>query len=191
VARPAPPTLREEVRRNATPMILLGVVLLLLGALALSAPFWEGIAAALGVGCLVLAAGIAQCFFALQSGRASQRLLGLLAGILTALCGVVMIAHPLLNLGFLTLALAAYFAVAGVFEGVQALRLRPLGGWDWVGAGALLSLALAAMIWKQWPFSGDWAVAVYIGVKVMVLGATMVVLGRAARTAQTERDPRG
>jgi uncharacterized membrane protein HdeD (DUF308 family) len=95
-----------------------------------------------------------------------------------------MIAQPLLSLAFLTLALAVYFALAGVFELVQALRLRPLGGWAWIAGGGLLSLALAAMIWKQWPFSGDWVVGVYVGVKVMVLGASMLVLGRGAQTAR-------
>jgi uncharacterized membrane protein HdeD (DUF308 family) len=176
-------TLVEEVKRNATATLLLGVVLLILGALALSAPFWEGVAAALLVGCLVLAAGISQCFFGLRSGSFEQRLFSLLAGILTALCGIVVIAHPLLNLAFLTLALAVYFAVAGVFEAVQALRLRPLRGWQWVLYGALLSLALAAMIWKQWPLSGEWTVGVYVGAKVLVLGASMVALGYGARSA--------
>ncbi len=175
-------SLAEEVRANATAMILLGIVMLILGVSALSAPLWTGVAAALLVGCLVLAAGISQCFFALQAGSFGQRLLGLLAGILTALCGVVMIAHPLLNLGFLTLALAWYFAIAGVFEMVQALRLRPLEGWNWVLGGGVLSLLLGLMIWKQWPLSGEWAVGFLVGSKVLFLGATMIALGRAART---------
>lgn len=176
-------SLADEVRANATAMILLGIVMLILGASALSAPLWTGVAAALLVGCLVLAAGVSQCFFAIQAGSFGQRLLGLLAGILTSLCGVVMIAHPLLNLGFLTLALAWYFALAGVFEAVQAVRLRPLPGWNWVLAGGALSLLLGLMIWRQWPLSGEWAIGFLVGTKVLFLGATMITLGRAARAA--------
>ncbi len=129
------PSLSDTIKANATGMTLLGIAMLILGMLALSAPLWTGVAVALMVGCLVLAAGVAQSAFSFQAGSFSQKLLGLLLGLLTAICGVVMIAHPLLQLSFLTLALAVYFVMAGVFEAISALRVRPLRGWGWVLVG--------------------------------------------------------
>ncbi len=116
------PSLADSIKANATGMTLLGIAMLILGALALSAPLWTGVAVALMVGCLVLAAGIAQCAFSFQAGSFSQKLLGLMLGLLTGICGVVMIAHPVLQLSFLTLAMAVYFVVAGIFEVISALR---------------------------------------------------------------------
>ena len=175
------PSLADTIKANATGMTLLGIAMLILGALALSAPLWTGVAVALLVGCLVLAAGIAQCAFSFQAGSFSQKLLGLLLGLLTAICGFVMIAHPVLQLSFLTLALAVYFVMAGIFEAISALRVRPLRGWGWVLVGGLLSVLLGSLIWTQWPLSGDWAIGVLVGIKVMFLGATMITLGSAAR----------
>ena len=175
------PSLADTIKANATGMTLLGIAMLILGALALSAPLWTGVAVALLVGCLVLAAGVAQCAFSFQAGSFSQKLLGLLLGLLTAICGVVMIAHPVLQLSFLTLAMAVYFVVAGIFEAISALRVRPLRGWGWVLVGGLLSVLLGSLIWTQWPLSGDWAIGVLVGIKVMFLGATMITLGSAAR----------
>jgi uncharacterized membrane protein HdeD (DUF308 family) len=100
---------------------------------------------------------------------------------MTVLCGLVMVAHPLLNLSFLTLALAAWFVVTGVFEILYALQLRPLQGWGWTALGGVLSALLGAMIYNQWPLSGAWAVGILVGIKVLFLGVTMLVLGRAAR----------
>ena len=181
------PSLADSIKANATGMTLLGIAMVILGALALAAPLWTGVAVALLVGLLVLAAGIAQCAFSFQAGSFSQKLLGLLLGLLTAICGVVMVAHPVLDLSFLTLALAAYFFVAGIFEAISALRVRPLGGWSWILVGGLLSLLLGALIRAQWPLSGSWAIGVLVGIKVMFLGATMITLGSAARAlaAQT------
>jgi uncharacterized membrane protein HdeD (DUF308 family) len=175
------PSLSETVKANATLMTLLGVGLIVLGVAALSAPFWSGVAAALLVGCLVLAAGVGQCVFAFQAQSLGRGILAFLLGGLTVLCGLVMVAHPLLNLGFLTLALAAWFLVTGVFEVLYALQLRPLRGWGWTAVGGALSAVLGAMIYSQWPLSGAWAVGVLVGVKVLFLGVTMVVLGSAAR----------
>jgi uncharacterized membrane protein HdeD (DUF308 family) len=180
------PSLADTIKANATGMTLLGIAMLILGALSVAAPLWTGVAAALLVGLLVLAAGIAQCAFSFQAGAFSQKLLGLLLGLLTAISGVVMIAHPVLNLSFLTLALALHFVMAGIFEMISALGVRPLRGWGWILVGGLLSVLLGGLIWSQWPLSGAWAIGVLVGIKVMFLGATMITLGSAARalTAQ-------
>jgi uncharacterized membrane protein HdeD (DUF308 family) len=180
------PSLADAIKANSTGMTVLGIAMLILGALALAAPLWTGVAVALLVGCLVLAAGVAQCAFSFQAGSFGQKMLGLLLGLLTAICGVVMIAHPVLHLSFLTLALAAYFLVAGVFEAISALRVRPLRGWGWILAGGVLSVALGGLIWGQWPLSGTWAVGVLVGIKVIFLGATMITLGSAARALAAE-----
>ncbi len=180
------PSLADAIKANATGMTLLGVAMLILGVLALAAPLWTGVAATLLVGCLVLAAGVAQCAFSFQAGSFGQKLLGLLLGLLTSICGVVMVAHPLLNLSFLTLALAAYFLTAGIFESISALRVRPLRGWGWILAGGLLSLLLGGLIRAQWPLSGAWAIGVLVGIKVVFLGLTMITLGSAARSLAGE-----
>jgi uncharacterized membrane protein HdeD (DUF308 family) len=179
--------LADSIKDNATGMILLGIAMVILGALALTAPLWSGVALALLVGLLVLAAGIAQCAFSSRAGSLDQRLLGLLLGLLTAICGVVMVAHPVLDLGFLTQALAGYFFIAGIFETVAAQRVRPLRGWRWILAGGLLSLLLGGLLSAQWLLSGAGPIGVLVGIKVMFLGATMITLGSAARAlaAQT------
>jgi uncharacterized membrane protein HdeD (DUF308 family) len=97
-----------------------------------------------------------------------------------------MIAHPVLQLSFLTLAMALYFIVAGIFEAISALGVRPLRGWGWILVGGLLSVLLGGLIWTQWPLSGAWAIGVLVGIKVMFLGVTMITLGSAARALAAE-----
>ncbi len=177
------PSVADSVKANATLMTVMGVALAVVGVLALGAPFWAGATVTLLVGCLVLAAGIGQCVFAFQARSFGRGALSFLLGGITVACGVVMVAHPILNLAFLTLALAVWFVVTGVFEAIYAVKLRPLEGWHWTLVGALLSVLLGLMIWNQWPLSGTWAVGVLVGVKMLFLGVTLVLLGAAARAA--------
>lgn len=172
----------EHIKSSAGSLTFLGIVLLVLGALAMLAPFVTGIAIATLVGVLVVAAGIAQVIFALQAGSLARGILAGLLGLLTLACGVLMIAHPILNLAFLTLLLAAYFLVSGVFEIVYAFRLRPVKGWAWMLVGGIASVLLGVVIQMQWPVSGAWAIGLLVGIRLVFAGVTLVALGSAARS---------
>lgn len=171
----------ERIEAGAGRLRLFGIVLLVLGVLAMLAPLVAGTAVALLVGVVVLAAGIARLGFAFRAGSLGRGLLAGLLGALTLACGVLMIAHPLLGLAFLTLLLAAYFVVSGVFEVVYAFRLRPLEGWVWMLVGGVVSVLLGAMIQAQWPVSGVWAVGLLVGIHLVFAGIELMTLSGAAR----------
>jgi uncharacterized membrane protein HdeD (DUF308 family) len=172
----------ERIDASASALGFFGIVLLVLGVLALLAPLVAGTAVVLLVGVLVLAAGIVQLGFAFRAGSLARGLLAALLGVLTVGCGALMIAHPLLGLSFLTLLLAAYFVVSGVFEVIYAAKLRPLAGWGWMLAGGIVSVLLGVLIQMQWPMSGRWAVGVLVGVHLLFAGMALMSLAGAART---------
>ena len=93
-----------------------------------------------------------------------------------------MVAHPIFNLGFLTMLLASYFLVSGVFEVIYSFQVRPNPGWLLVLVGGGLSILLGWLIFSQWPLSGAWAVGVLVGIKVIFLGVTLLSLAGAARS---------
>jgi uncharacterized membrane protein HdeD (DUF308 family) len=154
---------------------------MILGLLAIVAPFIAGIAVAVATGILVIVAGLAQCYLGLGSKERKATFLGLALGALAILAGIVMLADPLLALVSLTIVLAAYFLVHGAVQiGWLLSRERPRG-WGWTLMDAIASIALAAIIWLQWPVSGLWTVGLLAGVKLLFTGAAMIGIGRAAR----------
>jgi uncharacterized membrane protein HdeD (DUF308 family) len=86
-----------------------------------------------------------------------------------------------LGLGFLTLLLAAFFVVEGIWKIVSSFSYRSASGWVWVLVSGVLSLLLGLLIWNQWPVSGMWAVGVLVGVDLLSTGISMVVLASALR----------
>ena len=164
-------------------MKLFGIITIILGILAILAPMITGMSITFLVGLLVLAGGIARMAWAFQAGSLGKGLLTFAIGTLTLLCGVALVTDPLLASGVLTIVLAAYLVVDGLFEVAAAFRVSSSsGGGGWLLASGVLSFLLGMMIWQQFPLSGAWAIGVLLGFKLLLMGMSMIGVGLMARS---------
>ena len=171
----------EEAKKNSGLLIFLGVVTVILGVIAIAAPFLTGITVTVFVGFLVLASGIAQIVHALKSKQWGTGIWGTIIGLLGCFAGLILILRPIVGLATLALLLAFYFLVDGISEIIAAFKIKPDQGWGWVLFNGIIALLLGVMIWRQWPVSGAWAIGVLFGIHMLMSGWTMVVLGAGAR----------
>jgi uncharacterized membrane protein HdeD (DUF308 family) len=131
---------------------------------------------------LVLAAGIVRIIWAFGSGSVGKGMLKFAIGVLTLLCGIVLLAHPLFASVVLTLVLAIYFVVDGIVEIVAGIKRRPALGWIWMLVGGIVSILLGVVIWRQFPLSGIWAIGILLGIKLLFVGFIMVTAGSVIRS---------
>jgi len=176
----------KDVKQGSGWLMLLGAGLVFLGVLALGAPLVAGYSMAMLVGMLILAGGFVRVVFAFRAKTWGKGLLTFLLGALGVLCGLVMLAHPLYGLAWLTLILAVWFVVDGITEIALAFQLKPLHGWVWTLFSGIVAVLLGVMIWRQWPLSGTWAIGVLVGIKMIFAGWGLVGLGLAGRGAAAE-----
>lgn len=155
--------------------IFMGIVLIVLGFCVLAAPVIAGTVTVIIVGGLMAIAGLVECVRAFRTAAAFSRVIWLLVGLITLLCGVLVMAHPILGLGFLTILLAIYFFIDGFTKIVAAFNLAAFRGW-FIMSG-LLSFLLAYLIWSNWPLSGGWAVGVLVGINFIFTGILAIVVG--------------
>jgi uncharacterized membrane protein HdeD (DUF308 family) len=134
------------------------------------------------LGVLVLAGGIVRIIWAFGSGSVGKGLLVFAIGVLTLLCGIGLLANPLFASGILTIILAVYFVLDGMFEIVAGINRRPGSGWGWMLFGGIVSILLGAVIWSQFPLSGIWAIGILLGIKLVFVGLIMVTAGSAVRS---------
>ena len=170
----------ERVRENAGLAIGLGIFILLMGLIALASPVIAGLSVALVVGFLLIVSGIAQLVFAFKAG---EGLWPWILGILTLLSGLYMSANVGVAAATLTIFLMAYLLASGISEVILALQVRPMSGWGWTLVSGALSIILGFMIWGQFPVSGVMAIGVFLGVKMLFTGLTLIMLGSSARKA--------
>jgi uncharacterized membrane protein HdeD (DUF308 family) len=113
-------------------------------------------------------------------------------GAIGIVAGIAVLAHPFYGLAALSLVLAVFFLMDGLWKIVNSFSYRPAAGWLAVLASGLVAVALAWMIWRQWPVSGLWAVGILVGVDLLSTGLALITLAltwkKAVRTVKEKTE---
>ena len=164
--------------------MLWGFLMVILGLFAMLTPAVSGIAVTLMLAVLLLISGLGMLIYAFSSPHFGQGIMRFLFGGITALAGIYMFAQPGMALASLTLFLAVYFVVDGIFSIIAGFSLQKEKAW--VIFNGVVTLILGALIWKGWPVSGLWAVGILVGVKLVVVGMVMMALESVVDGASKE-----
>jgi uncharacterized membrane protein HdeD (DUF308 family) len=168
------------VRRASGWSIALGVLMIIAGMIAIGAPLEAGVVVVIVVGWMAIFNGGAQLFYAF-SHEAKHRWLEALLGIIYIIAGIYLLMHPLGGLLALTLLIACFLLVYGIFALVLAFRMRPAAGWGWVLFDAIVTILLGLLIYVHWPGTSDFAIGTLIGISFIVSGVSRLMLSLAVR----------
>ena len=171
------------MERNWGWLLALGIGLIALGLLDIALPVIATLAIGIFVGWLLLIGGVAQILHAFSARGWQGFALHLVGGVLYLLVGGWMILNPLLGALALTLLLAAFLLVQGVFQIALALRIRPARGWGWPLASGVVTLLLAVLIYAGWPSSALWVIGLLVGIHLLMSGVALTMLALAARAS--------
>jgi uncharacterized membrane protein HdeD (DUF308 family) len=157
------------------------ILLIIVGFFALALPFEAGVAVAVAVALLVIAAGVVHLLGTFAARTTGGFFWRLLVGCAYLLAGVYLLLNPKLSLVSLTLALAVLFFVEGIFHIVTYFQVRSAPGSGWLLFDGIVTLILAVMIWRSWPASAVWAVGTLVGINLLMSGFTRLMYSRAVR----------
>ena len=174
------PSGQQELRRHWGWCVALGLALLALGTVALGASALATLVSVIFFGWLLLIGGLMQAVQAFRMRRWGGFSRHLLGGLLSVVVGLLLVGRPEAGALSLTLLMAAFFMVGGLFRIVTALALR-FPSWGWAFLGGLVTLLLGVMIWTEWPVSGLWVIGTFVGIDMIFDGWSLVMLGTAAR----------
>ena len=172
----------EAAETGGKNMTIFGAIAIILGILAMLAPGLTGLSIAMLVGVLVVIGGVVRMIWAFQAGSLGKGLLVFAIGALTLVCGVVLVANPLIATGFLTILLAIYFVIDGIFEIVAWFQTRSAPGSGWMLFGGIVSVLFGIMMWRQFPLAGAWAIGILLGIKLFLVGLIIVTTGSTVRS---------
>lgn len=175
-------TLREKNQsQNRDYALWTGVVLTLLGIVAIALPVVSTIFAETWVALILFTAGGAKVLYAWQTRDEGNTLWKGLLGGLYALTGVMLVVYPRTGVLTLTLLLGSFLLTEGVFELIFALRLRPRQNWTWALGNAIVTLILGGMIWFQYPFNAPWVLGTLLGASILLTGISRIGLSLKRR----------
>ncbi len=169
------------VKRSLGWSIALSVLMIAAGVLAIALPPIAGIAVTLLVGWALILSGAAHLVFAWHTGSAGSVVWELLVGVAYIVAGGYVLMHPLLSMVALTLGLAVFLLLEAILEFVLSFKLRPMPGSGWLIVDGIITLVLAVMIWRTWPFNTGWVLGTLVGVSILFSGVSRLMLSLGAR----------
>jgi uncharacterized membrane protein HdeD (DUF308 family) len=167
---------------------LIGIVTIILGVLAVATPLVAGVSILVLIGILITVAGVLRMVWAVKKGSPGHRTWKILLGLLTVAAGVLVLAHPMMASGILSILLAMYLFSDGLIEIIIALTLESgTPGKGWLFVGGLMSALLGSLLLFQAPLSGVVAIGVFLGIKLIFVGMATVALGTSLRSVMKPR----
>jgi uncharacterized membrane protein HdeD (DUF308 family) len=179
---------RQALRRNWGWLVALGVVLVVVGILAISFPVISTLTTVTVFGVLLLFGAGAEVASAIWTQRWGGIFLHLLLGLLYFFVGVVLLERPLIGAETYTLLLAVFFVAGGLVRIIFALGHR-FSGWGWTLFSGIITLILGVLIWRNLPEAGLWVIGTFIGIDLLFNGWSWVMLGLAVRNLPAGSSP--
>ncbi len=176
--------MRRSLKEHWRLFTVQGVLLVILGMIAVAVPQFAAVAATDFIGWLLFFTGLMQAVSLVSSTRAPGYWSSLLLAILTAILGFILAWYPLEGAITLTMVLTAYFIAHGVGTLIFALSVKgETGRWVLLILSGLVDLLLAGFVLAEWPSTELWVLGLFIGVNMLLTGFAFIFTALGARSA--------
>jgi uncharacterized membrane protein HdeD (DUF308 family) len=160
-----------------------GIVLLILGVVAILVPLIATLAFTILVGWLFLISGIVGLIATFWARNAPGFWWSLISAVIGILAGLALLTSPVVGALSLTLVLVAFFIIEGIASIMYAVdhRRQLTSSWFWMLLSGVIDLILAAIILAGLPGTAVWALGLLVGINMLFGGAALIAMALAAR----------
>ncbi len=160
-----------------------GIVLLILGAIAVGVPPVATVAVELFIGWLILLSGLLGLVMTFQTRGSPGFGWSLLSALLGIVVGVVLLIWPLSGVLSLTVMLTAFLTLEGVASIMYALahRRESSSRWELMLVSGIVDLILAGLILAGLPGTAVWAIGLIVGINLLFGGVALIAMALQAR----------
>ena len=168
-----------------------GIVLLVLGLLAIVVPQIATIAVAVFIGWILLVSGAVGLLATFRMRTAPGFWWSLISAILGIVAGILLFRSPVSGALSLTVILTVFLIIEGIVSILFALEhKRELSGrWGAMLFSGLVDLFLAGIIIEGLPGTAAWAIGLLIGVNLVFGGSALIAMALHARDSATAGNP--
>jgi len=176
--------MRSNLKEHWRLFTVQGVLLVILGMIAVALPQLAAVATAAFVGWLVFFSGVFRAVSLVRSTRAPGYWSSLLLSILTAILGFILAWYPLEGAVTLTMVLTAYFIVHGIATFILAFSIKgETGRWVLLLISGLIDFLLAGLVIAEWPSTALWVLGLFVGINMLLTGFAFIFAALGARSA--------
>jgi uncharacterized membrane protein HdeD (DUF308 family) len=170
-------------------LVFQGIVMLVLGCLALAEPVIASVATDIYIGWLFLFSGLLGLVTIFSARDASASFWNLLTSALSLAVGILLIWKPDEGTVSFTFVLTAFFIAEGAFQVGTSISYRDVlpGSWGSLLASGIMDLVLAGLIIYFWPQSASWTLGLIVGTNLISTGFAILMTAIEVRNAGKSR----
>lgn len=154
---------------NRWVLSIAGVILILIGVYAIASPFIATLLSIITLGWLLVLGGIVQLFYSFSIFRNQGFLTHFILALFSILLGILILNEPELAAASLTLLVAFFFLVLGLFRIFSSIFYR-FESWKWFLFVGVLDVILGVLILLHWPSSALWVIGLFVGLDFLFMG---------------------
>jgi len=172
-----------QVARSWGWMLALGILYLVMGVIGLYMTGALTLASVLFFGIMLLIGGIGQIIDTFSCKGWKSVVWHILIALAYLVAGAILIYDPVGGALALTFVVAAMLLASGIMRIIMAFQLRGTGSSLWLGLGGVASIVLCVMIFSGWPYTGLFAIGLFVAIELIVAGWSTIAVAFAARKA--------
>jgi uncharacterized membrane protein HdeD (DUF308 family) len=175
----------KSLRAHWKFFLIEGIVLLILGAIAVGVPPVATVAVELFIGWLILLSGVLGLVMTFQTRGSPGFGWSLVSALLGIVVGIVLLIWPLSGVLSLTVMLTAFLTLEGVASIMYALahRSESSSRWELMLVSGIVDLILAGLILAGLPGTAAWAIGLIVGINLLFGGVALVAMALQARSS--------
>ena len=180
-------SLGGAVRRHWVLFLSEGILLVVLGILALLAPVMASVAATVFFGWILFLSGLLGLISTIRARRAPGVWWSLVSALIGMAAGVLLLGWPVLGALSLTAVLIAFLFAEGIVSILYALEHRNAlsGRWGWMLARGIIDVTLAVLLILGLPGTALWALGLILGINLIFGGWALIFMALHARPTST------
>lgn len=171
----------DTLREHRGWLLACGCISILAGMAAITYSVIATLVSVIFLAWLIIFAGVLEGAYAVRHRERGHLILYLLEALLAIVIGALLLQSPVRGAVVLTMLVATYFLISGIFRVVGALALR-LPHWGWVLVSGMVNLGLGVIVWAGWPATGLWVLGLFIGINLLFRGWSLVMVALVLRS---------
>ncbi len=174
-----------EVRKSWAWFLLIGILLMVLGATCIVKAQTATTFSILVLGWILMISGVFWLINSFLAIAAPIFFLFLLSALIRGGIGYLLIRHPNAGAEGVTMLLAVLFIVGGLFRTAGASVIK-FPWWGWTALSGIVAVVLGVYLLANWPVASTFFVGIVIGVDLLFDGGALVAFAAAIRSLPGE-----
>jgi uncharacterized membrane protein HdeD (DUF308 family) len=181
----------DTLRKYSTWFTIYGVVITLMGVLAIAMPVIATLATSIFIGWLLVASAVFGLYAVYSAGKDAPGFWwNLITALLYLAAGILLLINPITGALSLTIVLMAYLLAGGVAKlvlGFQHKKDIP-NAWLWILFSGLVDIVLAFLIFQGLPGTAFWAIGLLVGINLVMMGIAIIFTAQSCKKMASTKE---